>query len=175
MKRPLLLLALAVLVFPTAAGAQAATGHTVDLTSGRVDGHPILGRTIAGVTAALGRPDFRVGRQSRYRIGWGDRSNFSIEVIFHRSGNVQRAWSIAFERGPVRDAKLGDLLSRNSRSLQAVILARYGDAFKVVRPYACKDSYCVGEFAPRTGSLLHLTFGTNGALGTWLTVWKSLT
>jgi hypothetical protein len=154
------------------AGAQAVTGHTVDLTSGRVDGHAILGRTIAGVTAALGRPDFRVGPQSRYRIGWGDRSNFSIEVIFHRSGNVQRAWSIAFERGPVRDAKLGDLLSRNSRSLQAATLARYGDAFKVVRPYACKASYCVGEFAPRAGSLLHLTFGTRRTFGTWLTVWK---
>jgi hypothetical protein len=154
------------------AGAQAATDHTVDLTSGRVDGHAILGRTLAGVTAALGRPDFRVGPQSRYRIGWGDRSNFSIEVIFHRSGNVQRAWSVVFERGHVSDPKIGEMLSRNSRSLQAAILARYGDAFKIVRPYACTASYCVGEFAPRTGSLLHLTFGTLGALGTWLTVWK---
>jgi hypothetical protein len=173
MKRLLLLVTLAVLVLPSAAGAQAATGHSVDLASGRVDGHAILGRTIAGVTAVLGRPDFRVGPKSRYRIGWGDRINFQIEVIFHRSGDLQRASSIVFERGPVSDTKLGDLLSRSSQSLQTAILARYGDAFKLVQPYACRASNCVGEFAPRTASLLHLTFGTRGALGTWLTVWKA--
>jgi hypothetical protein len=172
MKRLLLLTVLAVLALP-AAGARGATGHTVDLTNGRVDGHPILGRTIAGVTAALGRPDFRIGPRSWYRIGWGDRHNFSFEVIFHRSGGVQHAWSIAFERGPIRDAKLGDLLARSSASLQAAILARYADVFKLVRPYTCRAGNCVGEFAPRTGSLLHLTFGTHRILGTWLTVWQT--
>jgi hypothetical protein len=156
-----------------AAGAQAAPQHSVDLATGRVDGSRILGRTIAGVTAALGRPDFRVGPQSRYRIGWGDRSNFSIEVIFHKSGAVERAWSISFERGPIRDAKLGDLLTHNSRSLQASILARYGHAFKLARPYACTAGNCVGEFAPRTGAHLHLTFGTHAKLGTWVTLWQA--
>lgn len=172
MKRLLLLLTLAVLALP-AAGARGATHHTVDLTTGRVDGHPILGRTIAGVTAALGRPDFRVGPQSHYRIGWGDRFNFSIEVIFRRSGGVQHAWSIAFERGPLRDAKLGDLLGRSSSSLQAAILARYGDTFTLVRPYACRSGNCVGEFAPRAGARVHLTFGTHRVLGTCLTVWQT--
>jgi hypothetical protein len=162
----------AVLALP-AAGALGATGHTVDLATGHVDGHRVLGRTIAGVTAALGRPDFRVGPQSRYRIGWGDRVDFSIEAIFRRSGAARRAWSIAFDRGPLRDAKLGDVLRRDSRSLQAAILARYGNAFKLVRPYACRAGNCVGEFDPRAGAVLHLTFGTYRAHGTWLTVWQT--
>jgi hypothetical protein len=104
---------------------------------------------------------------------WGERLNFSIEVIFHRSGGVQRAWSIAFERSPVRDLKLGDVLARSSTSLQAAILSRYGDNFRLVQAYACREGGCVGEFAPRTGSSLHLTFGTHRPLGTWLTVWQT--
>jgi hypothetical protein len=170
MKPLLLLLPFAVLALP-AAEAHAAKDHTVDVTSGRVDGHAILGRTIADVTAALGRPDFRVGPPSRYRIRYGGRSAFSTEVIFHRRGNTQRAWSIVFERGPVRDSKVGDLLQR-SAALQKAILAKYGTAFRLVRTYACKSTMeCAGEFAARRGSL-HLTFGTQPVTGTWLTIWK---
>jgi hypothetical protein len=173
MKRVLLLLALVVLAIP-AAGAGATRSHTVDLGNGLLDGHRVLGRTIAGVTAGLGRPDFRLGPQSRYRIGWGSPSNPSVEVIFARSGGVERAWSIAFDSGRVLDVKLGNLLARRSATLQAGVLAQYGDAFKLLRPYACKaQSACVGEFAPRTGSL-HLTFGTHPATGTWLSIWQTL-
>ncbi len=80
MKRLLLLSTLAVLAIP-AVGAQATTRQSVDLANGRVDGHRVLGLTVAQVTAALGRPDFRVGPPSRYRIGYGAQRNFSIEVI----------------------------------------------------------------------------------------------
>ena len=173
MRRLLILAMLAVLALPAAAGAVGASAHTVDLAKGYVDGHRILGRTIAGVTAGLGRPDFRIGPTSSYRIGWGSRSNFSIEVIFRRIGGVQRAWSIAFERGPIRDPKLGDALARTPPSLQAAVLARYADNFKLVRAYACREGRCVGEFAPRTHSSLHLTFGTHRPLGTWFTVWQT--
>jgi hypothetical protein len=172
MKRISLLFTLAVVGILTAR-AQAAPEHTVEMATGRVDGHRILGRTIAGVTAALGRPDFHVGPHSRYRIGWGDRSNFSIQVIFRKSGTVQRAWSIAFERGPIRDAKLGDLLAHSSRSLQTSILADYGNAFKLARPYSCSTTNCAGEFAQRTGAHLHLSFGTHPKLGTWVTLWQA--
>jgi hypothetical protein len=173
MRRLLVLSMLAVLTLPAAAGAGGASVRTVDLATGYVDGHRVLGRTIAGVTAGLGRPDFRLGPTSRYRIGWGDRINFSVEVIFRRSGGVQRAWSIAFERGPVRDPKLGDVLARSPSSLQSAVLARYGDNFKLVRGYACRADGCVGEFGPRAASSLHLTFGTHHALGTWFTVWQA--
>jgi len=169
MRRPLLLVVLAVAAVPMA-GARAATSHSVDLASGRVDGQQILGRTIAGVTAALGRPDFRIGPTSRSRIGWGTPSRFSTEVIFRPSAGIQHAWSIVFERGLVRDAKVGNLL-QPSAALQRAILAKYGTTFKLVRPYACKTEQCVGEFAARSGPL-HLTFGTQPVTGTWLTIWK---
>jgi hypothetical protein len=169
MKRLLLLVATAALVLP--AGAAGAATRTVDLASGQLDGHRILGRTVAGVTAALGRPDFRAGPRSRYVIGWGDRRSFQVEVIFRPAGGVERAWSIAFERD-VRDVKIGDLLGRSSASFQTAVNKSYAGTFRLVRPYACTSkAYCVGEFAPRIGSL-HLTFGTQPQLGTWLTIWQ---
>ena len=169
MRRLLLLFAVVLLALP--AGAMGATTHTVDLATGRVDGHRVLGRTIAGVTAALGRPDFRSGLRPRYTLGWGTLPNFSIEVFFHPSRGVERAWSIGFEQR-VRDVKLGDLLGRTSAALQAGVRNAYGATFALVRPYACKRGRCVGEFAARSGSL-HLTLGTQAATGTWLTVWQA--
>jgi hypothetical protein len=153
------------------AGAAGASGHTLDLGSGTVDGHRILGRTVAGVTAALGHPDYHAGHRLTYKLGWGARPNFSIEVMFRPVGGVERAWSMAFEHG-VRDVKLGDLLGPTSPALQAAIVKTYGDSFKLVRPYTCRTRICVGEFARRSGSL-HLGFGTQPTLGTWLTVWKA--
>lgn len=170
MKRLLTLFAVASMT--VAAGASGSTTHTVDLATAHVDGHRILGRTIAGVTAALGRPDFREGQRAQYVIGWGSRPNFLVEVIFRPSGGVERAWSIAFEQH-VRDVKLGDLLGRDSTALQTAIRKGYANTFRLLRPYACKSKICVGEFAPRTGSL-HLTFGRQPKLGTWLTVWQEL-
>jgi hypothetical protein len=170
MKRLLVLSVLAVLAMP-AVGAQATTGRSVDLATGRVNGHRVLGRTVAQVTAVLGRPDFRVGPRSRYRIGYGPQGSFSTEVIFRSSGGIQRAWSIVFERGPVRDLKVGDLLQR-SAALQRAILDKYGATFRLVRPYACKGkAQCSGEFAARSGPL-RLTFGTQPLTGTWLTIWN---
>jgi hypothetical protein len=173
-KAPLLLLALLAVGALSPAGAAAgASGHKLDLASGKLDGHWILGRTVAGVTAALGRPDYHAGSRLTYKLGWGARPNFSIEVMFRPVGGVERAWSMAFERG-VRDVRLGDLLGRSSPTLQAAILKTYGDSFKLARPYKCKTTICGGEFAPRTG-LLHLGFGTQPKLGTWLTVWQAPT
>ena len=169
--RRLLLLAVLTAIGVTAAEANAAPAHVVDLASGRVDGKQVLGRTIAGVTAALGSPDFRVGSAARYRIGWGSPDRFSTAVIFRPSGGVPRAWSIVFERGPVSDPRFGSLL-QPSATLQTAILAKYGGTFKLVRPYACKTGRpCVGEFAARSGPL-HLTLGTQPVTGTWLTIWK---
>ena len=168
MKRRLLLCTLAGLAMP-AVGAQAATGTSVDLATGHVNGHRVLGLTVAQVEAALGRPDFRIGPRSRNGIGYGLQSGFSTEVIFRPSGGVERAWSIVFERGPARDVKVGDLLQR-SPALQKAITDTYGSTFRLTRSYACKQNLCVGEFAARDGAL-HLTFGTQRVTGTWLTIW----
>jgi hypothetical protein len=169
MRRLLMLSTLTVLALP-AVGAQATTGRSVDLASARVDGHRVLGLTVAQVTSALGHPDFRVGPRSRLRIGYGTQRNFSTEVLFRLSGGVQRAWSIVFERGPVRDSKVGNPL-QPSTAFQKAILAKYGTTFRLVRSYACKNNACVGEFAARNGPL-HLTFGTQPVTGTWVTIWE---
>jgi hypothetical protein len=169
MRRLFLLVTFVVAVFP-ALGAQATTTKSVDLPSGRLNGHRILGLTVAQVVAALGRPDFRVGSRSAYRIGYGARRTFSTEVIFRPSGGIERAWSIVFERGAVRDLKIGDVL-QPSAALQKAILNKYGTAFRLVRPYACRNKECVGEFAARNGPI-HLTFGTQPVTATWLTIWK---
>jgi hypothetical protein len=172
MRRSLLLLASAVVVLAPSSAKGATATRAVDLTTGRVDEHRVLGRTIAGVTAALGRPDFRIVSQSGYRLGWGDRRNFSIEVIFRRSGGVQHAWSIAFEGGRVRDVRVGELLGRTPEALEKTLVAGYGDTFRLTRSYHCKAGRCVGEFAPRPGHTLHVTFGSHPVLGTWLTLWQ---
>ena len=171
MKRLLLITALATLALP--AGAAGASRTTVDLATGSVNGHLVLGRTIAGVTAALGRPDFRGGSRSHYVIGWGTRPNFAFEVIFRPVGGVERAWSIAFERGPVRDVKLGDLVGRSPLAFQRAMRVSYADTFALDRPYACKGRLCAVGFAARSGPL-HVNFGTQPKLGTWLTVYRAL-
>ena len=157
----------------TAAAGRADT-RMLDLSAGTLDGHRVLGRTVAGVTAGLGRPDFRLRGGGRYRIGWGTPTRFSVEVIFRRTGGAYRAWSIALGHGgPVADVRVGDLLNRSSAALQHAIAAKYRGVFQLVRSYACtRKAYCVGEFAQRDGAL-HLTFGTLGRTGTWVTLWTA--
>lgn len=173
MRRLLLVFGIALLTFPVS--AVGASVRTVDLATGRIDGHRVFGRSVAGVTAALGRPDFREGRPGRYGyvVGWGRRPDFSMEVIFRPIGGVERAWSVAFERGPVRDVKIGDLLSRKSAALQTAVLRHYKSMFSVLRPYACSRGRCLGELVARTTEI-HLGFGTQDKLGTWLTIFRSL-
>jgi hypothetical protein len=142
-------------------------GYAVDLESGRIDGHDILGATIHEVVVALGKPDFRVAG-SRSRIGWGRRDDFAAEVLFSHG----RATSIVFERGLFLERRIGDLL-RRSPALEQKIANRYGDTFSLLHPYACGDALCVGEFVQRAGPL-HVTFGTHGRLGTWVTLWRTM-
>ena len=151
--------------------ASNANTHMIDLATGTVDGHRVLGRTVAGVTAGLGRPDFRSGRGNSYRIGWGTPTNFGIEVLFRRESGAERAWSVVLRRGPVADVKIGDLLNRPSLALQKLVAADYGTLLSLVRPYRCRASgVCSGEFA---GRVLHLTFGRQSARGAWVTMWKA--
>jgi hypothetical protein len=173
-KRVFLLSTLVVFVLVPCA-AYAGTSHTVDLSTGLVDGHRVLGRTVAGVTASLGRPDFRVVSQSRYRIGWGRPDDVSVEVLFRRSGGGQRASSIVFERGQIHDVRAGSLLGRTPEALQKTIVAGYGDTLRLERSYHCTAGRCVGEFVPRPDHSLHVTFGSRPVFGTWVTLWQAST
>jgi hypothetical protein len=85
---------------------------------------------------------------------------------------AERAWSVAFERGPVRDVRIGNLLTRSSAGLASATRTEYADLFRTVRPYKCARGNCIGQFLSHSNSI-HLSFGTQRALGTWITVWKT--
>lgn len=164
--------AVASLLWIASAGAARTDTRMINLSSGVVDGHRVLGRTVSGVTAGLGRPDFRAGSRSHFRIGWGSETHFAAEVLFRPSAGVERAWSIVFtDAGLVADIRIGDLLNRPPLALQKLIAADYPSSFRLVRAYSCNASkLCVGDFGPRTGTL-HVAFGRQPS-GRWLTVWR---
>jgi hypothetical protein len=168
--KSLIVVALVALAVP-ASSAATAGDHSVDLALGMVDGKSPLGLTVGEVRAAFGKPDFATGNQRTFRIGWGSPANFTMEVLFRRSGGRLRAGTIVFERGTVVDAKVGRLLEQRPRDLQAKVRRAYGDVFKLARPYKCVQARCVGVLAAKAGRI-HLTFGSTAARGTFLTIWE---
>jgi hypothetical protein len=166
---------LVALAATSAAAAERTDTRMLDLSTGTVDGTRVLGRSVAGVTAALGRPDFRLAGGECCRIGWGTPTEFSIEVLFRHSRSAWRSWSIVFRRGGlVVDVRIGDLPNRPSPALQHQVIAKYGKTYRLVRMYACRTKgFCSGEFAQR-GGLLHFAFGTERRGGTWVTLWTSV-
>ena len=155
----------------TPAAVLAAGGHRIDLTSGELDGHRILGRSVADVTAVLGKPDFVSGSRRLRRIGWGRPDSFRFAVLFRPVNGSLRARTLVFESGSVRDVSIGDVLSRTSKALESAIESKYGNKFVLARSYRCRSAgLCTGEFKS-TNSNLHLTFGRTARRGTFLTVW----
>jgi hypothetical protein len=167
-----LLAVVAVLVLGPPATGLAADAHRVSLASGELDGRQVLGRSIAEVTAMLGKPDFRSGSLRRPRIGWGRPDNFTFAVLFRPVDGRLRASTLVFERGTIRDDRVGNLLSRTPKSLQAAIASRYGTELVLVRPYQCRTraGLCVGEFKT-TAAKFHVTFGRSIGRSTFVTVW----
>jgi hypothetical protein len=166
------LLALVGILLLAPASGFAANTHRISLATGELDGKPVLGMSLAEVTANLGKPDFRSGPPSRYRIGWGRPDNFTLAVLFRPVNGRLRASTLVFERGTIRDDRVGNLLSRSPKSLQAAIVSRYASEFELVRQYQCRTGggLCVGEFKTRDATL-HVTFGRTIGKGTFVTVW----
>jgi hypothetical protein len=166
-----LLAVVAVLVLAPASGL-AADAHRVSLASGELDERQVLGRSMTEVTAMLGKPDFRSGARRRPRIGWGRPDNFTLAVLFRPVDGRLRASTLVFERGRIRDDRVGNLLARSPKSLQAAIASRYGSELVLVRPYQCRTrgGLCVGEFKT-TDARLHVTFGRSIGRSTFVTVW----
>jgi hypothetical protein len=165
----LLLVIAAVLL--ASATALAAGGHRIELTSGQVDGKQILGGSIAQVSAALGKPDFTSGSRRLRRIGWGRPDSFRLAVLFRPVDGRLRARTLVFEGGSVRDARIGELLARAPKSLQAAVESKYGGEFELVRTYRCRSAgLCTGQFKARDADL-RVTFGRTVGRGTFVTVW----
>lgn len=164
-------LVVVVAAFCVPAAVFAAGGHRIDLTSGEFDGHEVLGRSVADVTAVVGRPDFVSGSRRLRRLGWGRRDSFSFAVLFRPVNGRLRARTLIFESGSARDVSIGDVLRRTPKGLQSVIESKYANAFVLVRSFRCRSAgLCTGEFKS-VDSSLHLTFGRTARRGTFLTVW----
>jgi hypothetical protein len=169
--KPVVLMAAAVALIVPAAGTAARPGHRLDLSTGRVDGWAVLGRTPAGVRSLLGRPNFTGGPARRPYDIWGGRADWSTKVFYRREGSRLRAWSLVFERGPVVDPRLGNILVLRPTRFQAAVRDRYAATFELRKPYRCRSGLCTGIFDAIEGTL-HITFGTTPGRGTFVTVWS---
>jgi hypothetical protein len=155
----------------TGAVATGATVHSFDLGSGFVDGHRVLGRNVAGVTAALGRPAYRRATGSGYVIGYRQQRPAAVEVRFRRAGRRLRARTVVLQDPHLTESKTGRILQRSARGIQAAIGAAYGGQFELVRPYRCRAlTLCSGEFSAKDGTR-HVTFGRTTSGARFVTIW----
>ena len=118
----------------------------IDLAAGTVDGHPVLGRTVAAVRSSLGPADYSERYTRRIDLGYGPRARPRAEVIFNGT-----AWALVFEDSHDDEAKLGRLLELTPQALQARIARRYAGTFRLVRSYRCDPKGCFGLFFSRDG------------------------
>ncbi|HEU5211778.1 MAG TPA: hypothetical protein VFU10_03340 [Gaiellaceae bacterium] len=164
------LIALVAVAFALTAAAAGASVHRFDLGSGFVDGHRILGRSVAGVTAALGRAAYRHSSRSRYVIGYR-LPPATVEVLFRRAAGRLVARTVVLQDPRLTETKTGRLLRRSPRGIQAAITAAYGGQYDLVRSYRCRTpTLCSGEFSTRDGTR-HITFGRTVEGARFLTIW----
>jgi hypothetical protein len=148
-----------------AGAAPARRYERLDLGSGTVNGQPILGRGVAQVEAALGRPD-RVRTSSisnghREPTLWYGGTRPTTAALLVRFGWRQhrlRAISLVWHgRGP-DDARLGRLLSLQPEELQRRVAAAYG-GYRVSVGYGTEpERGCSGSFTA-AGGAVELAFG----------------
>jgi hypothetical protein len=119
----------------------------VDLAAGTVDGHPVLGRSVAAIRSSLGPPDYVERYKRRVDLGYGLRSRPRVEVIFNGT-----AWALELEDPSDVEARLGRPLTFAPRELQTLIARRYAGTFRLARSYHCDPKGCFGLFFSRDGS-----------------------
>lgn len=142
-----------------------------DLETGYVDGRRVLGRTVAGVTAALGRPDYRRPGTSHYAIGFQPHPPFFIEVRFLKKAGKLRAASIIFQDLTLEESRMGRVLRLGARQIQTAIEREYQGEYVLVRTYGCrKNRFCSGEFK-RASKDLRVTFGRAAGGARFINVW----
>ena len=129
----------------------------IDLAAGTIDGHPVLGRTVAAVRSSLGPADYAERYLRRIDLGYGSRTRPRLEVIFNGTG-----WALELEDPHDTEAKLGRLLELTPQALQARIARLYSGAFRLVRSYRCDPKGCFGIFFSRDG-VRRVIFGISRA------------
>ena len=184
MRAPLVLAACLGLAGPAAAATGAAATaavatprqqHTINLANGKLDGRVVLGLTPAQVRTRLGKPDSAHGSKARYVLSWGTDATPRFLVIFTKQGTRERAVTLAFETGVYLDPRIGDILRPAPASFLTAMRTQYGDIYELASPLKHKPGRIYsGEFRRQDG-MLHVSFGTHAALGTFVTVWRAPT
>jgi len=154
--------------FAPAIAAMPEPYERLDLATMEVNGQEVLGRGVAEVVAALGRPD-RVAYFSRTNgireptlfYGGTRPQSAALQVAFRYRKRGLRAISLNYQGQSVVDARLGRVLRMQPLELQRRIAAAYVDRYDLDVAYGSEPGRgCVGIFAtPRRN--VTLTFGVN--------------
>lgn len=158
MARRTLLAALsaALALAPAAGGSGFPVG--LDLARGTVNGHALLGRTLAEVVAAFGRPDGSFRGSSLEYVRWGSPQTFSLLVLL-RGGRVV---SVAFQDPSLVEVRTGRLVALAPPALQRALRQRYRGKLRLAEPYECHGGgECDGRFESVRGAL-DIRFGLAG-------------
>ena len=165
--------ALLALVTVSAACGVTRTMHTIDLANGRFDHHAVFGLTPPRVRALLGRPDREEGDVTNFHFAWGPDPKLDYGVLFVHRGRYEHARTLVFETGSYIDPKVGNILALRPAAFLAAIRTHYGDVYQLVKPlHRDRFGTDIGELAQRHGPL-HITFGSEPKLGTFVTVWHA--
>jgi hypothetical protein len=136
------------------AAAPAPPYDRLNLATGRVNGHDVLGRPLDEIEAALGRPATVSPRHmtpamTALEIGYGS----GLTITFHRTGRTFRAVSLEYRDPRLIVAGVGRALQLAPTELERRIASAVGDRYRLVAAYGSQPSRlgCSGVFLPRAG------------------------
>lgn len=120
----------------------------VTLPSGRIDGTPVLGRTVPQLVRALGTPTAVERLPNRRDLTYDGR----LEVIFSgpdADPSAQRAWAVLLLDPAATATRVGAPLSLPPRTLERRLRAT---GLREERRYRCDRRGCFGAFFDAAGT-----------------------
>ena len=137
----------------------------LDLATGRVDGHSVLGRPLGEIEGAFGRPSVTSPRRltpsmTSLTIEYG----IGLAIGFHRTGRVFRAVSLEYRDPRLTVTGVGRALQLLPTELERRIAATVGARYRLVVAYGSRPSRlgCRGVFQARAARV-RVFFGVDPA------------
>jgi hypothetical protein len=150
----------ATLTRPTSTLPAAQPWEKIDLADLHVNGRPILGQTVAAVTAALGRPTHMRGSAQitngvaipALLYGGTTSNNAELVIDFIKKGSKIVANGLSYSSPSLTDARIGNLLRLQPSELQARVRSTYGSAYRLRLAYGSNPGAgCTGTFVSSSG------------------------
>ena len=144
-------------VLPAGPAAATPPYERLDLLTGTVDGHVVLGRTAASIASALGKPNAYRGQDLLY--GPVSKGNAALTIHLAPSGPAARAVWLEVTDARATGRRLGRVLAMQPIVLQQRIAAAY-PALEHAAPYGSAPALlgCTGTFRSRRRPL-EVAFG----------------